>query len=73
MPILVNVRIDIFRNNILRASVNKLFKNNFEMTFMRNIKTVNKLVVFFCHKNFVKIFFKLMPLEYLLTFSVKII
>lgn len=47
MPILVNVRIDIFRNNILRASVNKLFKKNFDMTFMRNIKTVNKLVVFF--------------------------
>ena len=32
------------------ASVNKLFQESFDTTFMKNIKTIKKLVIFFSHK-----------------------
>ena len=54
---------------IFRIIVNKLFYKNFITIFIENIKNCKKkLIVFFSYKKFLKIFYKLMFLRYLLTF-----
>ena len=54
---------------IFRIIVNKLFYKNFITIFIENIKNYKKkLIVFFSYKKFLKIFYKLMFLRYMLTF-----
>ena len=55
---------------IFKIIVNKLFYKNFITIFTENIKSCKKklIVFFFTYKKFLKIFYKLMFLRYLLTF-----
>ena len=59
--------------DVLRTIVNKLFKESFHITLIGNIKSCKKLIFYllFFHKKFLKVFYKLMLLAYLLTFSIK--
>ena len=54
---------------IFRIIINKLFYKNFITIFTENIKGCKKKInCFFSYKKFLKIFYKLMFLRYLLTF-----
>lgn len=54
-----------------RIFLNELFKKNFDVIFIKNIKSYikNLATIFFSDKKFLKIFLKSIPLRYLLTLS----
>ena len=58
----------VILTSVFRAINDKLFQESFETTFIENIKSCKKTLIFFLYKKFLKIVLKLIFLRYLLTF-----
>ena len=58
-------------NDVFKIVINKLFLKNFNVIFIENIKNYQSKLLFFSHKEFLRIFLKLMHQVIHLTFPLQ--